>query len=52
MLFYIVIITIAWLTYRHFAKKKRAADMRNWGVDYRRSDIRPVTRRLPWKELS
>jgi hypothetical protein len=47
----IILATIAWFAYRHFAKKKRAADVRNWGVDYRRNDIRPVTRRLPWKEL-
>jgi hypothetical protein len=52
MLFYIIIIAGAWLTYRHFAKKKRAADIRNWSVDFRNDKaIRPVTRRLPWRNL-
>ena len=52
MLFYVIIITGVWLTYRHFSKKKRAADIRNWSVDFRNDKaIRPVTRRLPWKDL-
>jgi hypothetical protein len=52
MLFYIILITAAWLTYRHFAKKKRAADIRNWSVDFRGDKvIRPITRRLPWRNL-
>jgi hypothetical protein len=52
MLFYIILITAAWLAYRHFAKKKRAADIGNWSVDFRNDKaIRPVTRRLPWKDL-
>jgi hypothetical protein len=42
---------MAWFAYRHFAKRKREADRRNWSVDFRNADIRPVTRRLPWKEL-
>jgi hypothetical protein len=48
----IVLGLIAWFTYRHLAQKKRAADRRNWSVDFRKTDIRPITRRLPWKELS
>lgn len=47
----IILGLIAWFTYRHLAKKKREADRRNWSVDFRNTDIRPVTRRLPWKEL-
>ncbi len=48
----IIFATMAWFAYRHLANKKRATDIRNWGVDYKnRSAIRPVTRRLPWKEL-
>ena len=42
---------IAWFAYHHFASKKREADRRNWSVDFRNSDIRPITRRLPWKDL-
>jgi hypothetical protein len=52
MLFYIILIAAAWLTYRHFAKKKRAADIRNCSVDFRNDKaIRPITRRLPWRNL-
>lgn len=47
----IILGLIAWFAYRHFANKKRTADRRNWSVDFRDSDIRPITRRLPWKEL-
>jgi hypothetical protein len=47
----IVLGLIGWFAYRHFATKKRDADRRNWSVDFRNADIRPVTRRLPWKEL-
>jgi hypothetical protein len=47
----IILGLIAWLTFRHFAKKKREADRRKWSVDFRESDIRPAPRRLPWKEL-
>lgn len=42
---------IGWFVFRHFANKKRQADRRNWSVDFREAQIRPVTRRLPWKEL-
>jgi hypothetical protein len=47
----IILSLIGWLAYRHFANKKREADRRNWSVDFRSADIRPVTRRLPWKDL-
>ena len=42
---------IGWFAYRHFAQKKRQADRRNWGVDYRDTPICPMTRRLPWRDL-
>jgi hypothetical protein len=48
----IVLGLIAWFAYRHFTKKKREADLRNWRVEYRNSDIKPVTRRLPWKDIA
>ncbi len=48
----IILGLIAWLAYRHLAKKKREADRHNWSVDFRNTDIRPVTRRLPWKDFS
>lgn len=47
----IILGLIGWLTYRHFAQKKRQAGRRNWRVDYRDTPIRPVTRRLPWRDL-
>jgi hypothetical protein len=48
----IIFLTVAWFAYRHFAKKKRAADIRNWSVDFRGDKtIRPITRRLPWRNL-
>jgi hypothetical protein len=47
----IVLGLIGWFAYHHISKKKREADRRNWSVDFRNSDIRPVTRRLPWKDL-
>ena len=47
----IILGLIAWFTYRHFEKKKREADRRNWSVDFRDANIRPTTRRLPWKNL-
>lgn len=47
----IVLGLVVWFVYRHLAKKKRAADRRNWSLGYRSDTIRPVTRRLPWKEL-
>ena len=48
----IILALVAWFGYRHFARKKREADRRNWSVDFRNTDIRPVTRRLPWKDFS
>ncbi len=52
MLFYMIIIAAVWLTYRHFAKKKRAADIRNWSVDFRKDIVRKsITNRLPWRNL-
>lgn len=47
----IILGLLTWFAYRHFANKKREADRRGWSVDFRNSDIRPVTRRLPWREL-
>jgi hypothetical protein len=47
----IVLGLIGWFAYHHISKKKREADRRNWSVDFRNADIRPVTRRLPWKDL-
>lgn len=48
----IILGLVAWFVYRHLANKKREADRRNFSVDFRDANIRPVTRRLPWKELS
>jgi hypothetical protein len=48
----IILGLIAWFAFRHFAKKKREADRRNWSVDFRGRDIRPVARRLLWKDFS
>jgi predicted negative regulator of RcsB-dependent stress response len=47
----IILGLIGWFAYRHFANKKREADRRNSSVDFRNTDIRPITRRLPWKDL-
>jgi hypothetical protein len=47
----IILGLVAWFAYRHLAKKKRETDRQKWSVDFRKADIRPVTRRLPWKEL-
>jgi hypothetical protein len=35
----IILGLVGWFAYHHFSKKKR------------NSDIRPVTRRLPWRDL-
>lgn len=52
MMFTLIILgLIGWFAFRHFAKQKREADRRNWSVDFRSQDIRPVTRRLPWRDL-
>ncbi len=48
----IILGLIGWFAFRQLAKKKREADRRKWSVDFRNSDIRPVTRRLPWKDFS
>ena len=48
----IILALIGWFAYRHFAKKKRESDRRKWSVKFRESDIRPITRRLPWKDFS
>ena len=48
----IVMGLIGWFAYRHLAKKKQQADRRNWSVDFRKTEIRPITRRLPWKDFS
>ncbi|WP_397591085.1 hypothetical protein [Sphingorhabdus sp.] len=47
----IILGLIGWFAYRYFAQKKRKADRRNWSVDFRDTAIRPVTCRLPWKDL-
>ena len=47
----IILGLIAWFVYHHFAQKKRKADRHNWRIDFRDMPIRPVTRRLPWKDL-
>ena len=53
MMFTVIILAlIGWFAYRHIAKKKREADRRNWSVDFHSRDVRPVTRRLPWKDFS
>jgi hypothetical protein len=52
MMFTLIVLgLVGWFAYRHFANKKREADRRNWSVDFRNTDIRPITRRLPWSEL-
>ncbi|MBJ7389842.1 MAG: hypothetical protein JHC92_10545 [Sphingomonadaceae bacterium] len=51
MFMLIILGLIIWFTYRHFAQKKRQADRRNWRVDYRDTPIRPLTRRLPYRDL-
>ena len=51
MLTLIILGLIGWFAYRHFSAKKRDTDRRNWSVDFRNADIRPITRRLPWKDL-
>jgi hypothetical protein len=47
----VILGLIGWFAYRHFVQKKRHADRRNWSVDFRDTAGRPVTRRLPWKDL-
>ena len=47
----IILGLIGWFAYRQFAQKKRQADRRNWRVDYRDTPIRPLPRRLPWRDL-
>ena len=47
----IILGLIGSFAYRHFAQKKRQADLRNWRVDYRDAPIRPATHRLPWRNL-
>ena len=42
---------IGFMAFRHMARKKRQRDIRNWSVDFRKDDIRPITRRLPWRNL-
>jgi hypothetical protein len=42
----------SWLLISRKLRAKREADVRNWSVDFRNDTaIRPVTRRLPWKDL-
>ena len=48
----IILGLIGCFAYRHLAKKKRQADRRSLTVDFRKTEIRPITRRLPWKDFS
>ena len=48
----IIIAITALLFLSRKAKAKREADIRNWSVDFRNDPaIRPITKKLPWKEL-
>jgi hypothetical protein len=50
LLFAIGLIT--WLLISRKLRAKRDADAKNWSVDFHNDQtIRPVTRRLPWKDL-
>lgn len=42
---------VAFIAFRHASKKKRRNDIRNWSVDFREDAIKPITRRLPWRNL-
>jgi predicted negative regulator of RcsB-dependent stress response len=47
----IVLGVIALFAWRYFERKKREAERRTWSVDFRENDVRPINRRLPWKDL-
>lgn len=47
----IILGLMGWFAYRHFVQKKRHADQNDWRVNYSDAPIRPLTRRLPWKDL-
>jgi hypothetical protein len=47
----IILGVLALLAYRFFDRKRQEAEGRNRSVDFRNSNIRPITRRLPWKDL-
>lgn len=47
----LVLGIVAFVFIRRAMRKKREQDVRNWSVDFRNEDIRPVTRRLRWKDL-
>ncbi len=50
--FFFIAGLVAWLFFRAKAKAKRAADVKNWSVDFSNEPaIKPTTRRLPWKDL-
>ena len=51
MITLIILGVIAWFSYLYFARKKREVNLRNRSADFRNTEIRPITRRLPWKEL-
>jgi predicted negative regulator of RcsB-dependent stress response len=52
MMFTLIVLGIlALFAWRFFDKKKREAEGRTRTVDFYESDIRPVNRRLPWKDL-
>lgn len=48
----IILGIVAYFAIRRAMHKKRQRDIRNWSVDFRNEDIRPVTRRLRWKDFS
>ena len=49
----IILGLVAWFTYRHLAKKKRQADIRNWSVDFRNEPgTKAEHRRIKWKDLT
>ena len=51
MITLIILGVVAWFAYRYLARKKHEVNLRNRTVDFRNTQIRPITRRLPWKEL-
>jgi hypothetical protein len=51
-IFYFAVGLIAWVFISRKLRAKRAADAKNWSVDFRNDpEIRRMTKRLPWKDL-
>lgn len=49
-IFFIGLVT--WLLISRKLRAKRAQDAKNWSVDFRNDPaIRPLNKRLPWKDL-